>query len=584
MRVALLSSMLGAVLLGVSACGSGGPGPTGPVQLSGATYAIEAESEDAPGPIEFRDDDDASGSRAVALTASAGSDDASLVWSVAVDVAQEYGLWIRMRAPGPDADAARLGFDGKATRVYPSVHGAYRWVEVQRRQLTPEGDHAIRLAGGDAGVRIDVLAVVADASADADALERHVFGRPVEAGDDALVAAGGGAAADDASEASGTATDDDGPEAPSAAPDDPSGTSFASAGLGSLRGTESFDAADLSSEQRLWYQRLWAALGSPNQYPDATHLAQDEDAHGYGRALNEHDRALLYGLRASGDLRFLDALDRVAQSMRAALSDGWCHGVSRRYGDVSGRDGYLNFRRTSGGGKHYCRDTSTLEAPLVHAHLASIAYAYHVNRDLVSPSGIDYGERADFWLDYLRNHYEAKWRERNDVPFPDMPFLEATSCHTHKQQILYLYFVGSMLQDRGSPDADAYLTEARRMTDASFDVEFEEGVAVGGFQSVGTPHGDALVYPLGAPGRYDGLRREACPTTYAGYASSAILTLHFEGFQRWTDEDVMPGLARGAAHFVLGDGDGDGDGDEDGDAEARGHFAAGVTGDQDMGG
>lgn len=578
----------------VAACGSvqGDLGTS--AGLEGAAYPIEAEGEDAPGPFEFQDDGGASGGRVLALTTSDEDADAAITWPVQLDAAGEYGLWVRMRASDEDSDALHVGFDGSTTRVFPAAHGAYQWVEVERKELDPEDDPAITLTGGEPGVQIDMFAVVEDPKADAVALERHFLDRAPASGggnegggndgggndgggNDGGGNDGGGSAPDGSGGSADDGSDDGGTDDDSGSDtaDGGAGSGVAASGFGSLRGDPSFDRGDLSGERRKWYDRLWAAAESPDQFPDATRQAEKDDAYAYGRAVNEHDRALLYGLRATGDLRFLDAIDRLAEAMRDNLDDGWCGGVSDPYDGMSGEDGYLNFRRTYEDGEHYCRDISNLEEPLVHAHIASIAYAYQVNRDLESPGGVDYGERADFWLDYLRNHFEAKWRERNDAEWPDMHFIKTKFCHTQQQFTLYHYFVGKILEDKGDPDADAYLDEARRMTEETFEMDFDDGDAVGGFQEASTPDGPALVYPFGAPTHFDDTKAEACPTTYARYASSAMFTLHAEGFDRWADDDVMRKLARGMAHFVF---------DTDDPAGEDEPFAAGVTGDEEVGG
>jgi hypothetical protein len=282
------------------------------------------------------------------------------------------------------------------------------------------------------------------------------------------------------------------------------------------------------------------------------------DAYDYGRWLFQYNSALLVGLRSTGDLRFLDEVDAVAQLMRAELSDSWCDGVARsvdvniRYGTVTSPDGFENFRLRSGGGRDHCRDTGDLNEALVHGHLAMVMYAYHVNRYAASPSGIDYGERADFWLAYLRDDFEAKWRLRSGAAWPDMDFIDLKFCHTYTQMILYYQFLGMRLQDDGSSDAAPYLRQAMRLTDAMFDVPYVPGVRPGGFIDVDTPEGPAVVYSFGAPGNVEveSVSLEACAVTYARYLATSVLALHMEGVDRW-DDAIVTRLANGIAHFVF---------------------------------
>ncbi|MBA3890763.1 MAG: hypothetical protein H0X64_09535, partial [Gemmatimonadaceae bacterium] len=306
--------------------------------------------------------------------------------------------------------------------------------------------------------------------------------------------------------------------------------------------------------------------------------AARDDSYDFGRWLFQYNSALLLGMRISGDLRLLDEVDLVAQTMRAQLRDGWCGGrsggveVNVRYGTVSVPDGYLNFRWRGEHSLHHCRDTADLDEGLIHGHLALVMYAYHANRHLESPSGIDYGERAEFWLDYLRNHFEAKWRGRSSTRWPAMDFIDAKFCHTYLQMTLFHYFVGKRLQDDGSEDAGPYLRQALRLSDGMFDVPYIPGEQPGGFVDVQTPLGEAVVYSFGAPGDVDvtPTHLEGCAMTYARYMLASVLNLRLESFSRW-DDDIMTKIARGLAHFML---------DTDDVTERSEPFAAGVAGDE----
>ncbi len=348
----------------------------------------------------------------------------------------------------------------------------------------------------------------------------------------------------------------------------------------SLRGRSDFDVADLSESQRTWYRRLRAAVDASREAMIAR--AERGDVYDYGRWLFQYDSALLLGLRTTGDLAFLDEVDAVAQVMRDELRDGWCGGVRNevdvnvRYGTVREPDGHRNFRLLYERGRDYCRDTGDLNETLVHGHLAMIMYAYHVNRDAVSPAGIDYGERADFWFDYLHDDFEAKWRERSGTAWPEMDFIDLKFCHTYTQMILYYQFMGERLLDEGSADAQAYLRQARRLTDGMFDVSYEPGRQPGGFIDVDSPEGPAVIYSFGAPGNVDVERVSlaACPVTYARYMLTSILALHLEGASRW-DEDILTRLANGVAAFVIDSDRLDGE---------RRPIAAGVSGSREVGG
>ena len=344
----------------------------------------------------------------------------------------------------------------------------------------------------------------------------------------------------------------------------------------SLVGAADFDVSGLTSAQRHWYERLWKAADA--SLGDMVDRVANDDSYDIGRWAFQFNHALLVGLRATGDLAFLDAVDEVAETIRGQLDDAWCGGVDRsvslgaRYGIVDEGDGYLNFRYRSGSSIHHCRDTSDLDEALTHGHLALLMHAYHVNRGNPSPRKIDYGERADFWLDYLINHFEPKWRGRSGVQWPDMDFIDLKFCHTYHQMLLYYAFVGWRLQDDGSPDAGPYLRQALRLTDAMFEVDYDRRERQpGGFTDVETPLGDAVVYSFGAPGAtgVSDTHLEACPVTYARYMMTSILNLYLEGFPRW-DDAIMGRLGHGIAHFVM---------DTDPVTDRPDPFAAGVAGD-----
>ena len=326
----------------------------------------------------------------------------------------------------------------------------------------------------------------------------------------------------------------------------------------SMRGNASFEPDQLTSAERLWYDRTWHAVNTISS--DIVSQSDNDNAYDYGRTIYQHNHALLLALRATGDLRFLDAVDATAQTMRAQLSDDWCDGVddtvevNASYGTVTSPDGFLNFRLRRGSNIHHCRDTGDLNETLTHGHLALVMYAYHVNRHNPSPNGIDYGERADFWLDYLRNHFEAKWRQRSNTAWPDMDFIDLKFCHTYNVMNLYYYFVGKRLASNGHPDAGAYLAYSDTLSDAYFTQPYVPGKRAGGFMPTNSPYGDAVVYSFGAPRngalKPTSVHLEACPSTYARYAMSAITTLTLEGNTYW-DDAIMMRLANGMNGFVL---------------------------------
>ena len=350
--------------------------------------------------------------------------------------------------------------------------------------------------------------------------------------------------------------------------------------LRSLAGRSDFDVADLDPEVRLWHERLRSAVDASREA--MVFRARRDDTYDMGRWLFQYHAALLLGLRVTGDLRYLDEVDVVAEAMREQLEDGWCGDVARsvdvnvRYGTVREPDGFRNFRLRAEPGRDYCRDTGDLNEALVHGHLAMVMYAYHANRHLQSPSDVDYGERADFWLAYLRDDFEAKWRRRSGTQWPDMDFMSLKFCHTYSQMLLYYHFVGLRLLEDGSADAAPYLRQAARLTDGLYDVPYVPGRRPGGFIDVETPLGSAVVYSFGAPGDDDvtDVHLEACPVTYARYMLTSAMVLHLENVPGWSD-DLFRRIATGLAYYVV---------DTEPLDARRLPFAAGVSGDRRVAG
>src|SRR5690606_5818830 len=89
---------------------------------------------------------------------------------------------------------------------------------------------------------------------------------------------------------------------------------------------------------------------------------------------------------------------------------------------------------------HQGKDLNKLDEIKTHSILASVAYALDVNRDLSSPGGRSYGAHADFWEHYLVDHFEAKWRERADVPTA-FPFILRPHTHTYHSWLKWHYYM-----------------------------------------------------------------------------------------------------------------------------------------------
>lgn len=302
-----------------------------------------------------------------------------------------------------------------------------------------------------------------------------------------------------------------------------------------LRGDPGFDPADLPPDVLCWYEALWDVIEDRGDY--FTRRAQRYDLYTYAREVNNHMVALFTAFRVTGDLRLLDEIDRLAQHMRAQLDDAWRGRYSRAEGSA---DGYLNWVWDQDhSDEHHGRDLHETDEMRTHSMVAQFAYAFRLNADLESPNGVDYGERAAFWTDYLRNHFEAKWRERHRVPWPRFPFLERPHLHETLEFVRYHHYMYLLTGE------EPYAQEARRLSRVAFE----------SFREAETPSGPALVTPrsvLSMGGSLDYL----IPSVYFRHVIATVVDLHFEGVEPWSDGEVMEKLARALSEFMLDGEDG----------------------------
>ena len=287
----------------------------------------------------------------------------------------------------------------------------------------------------------------------------------------------------------------------------------------SLRGDADFSPGDLDADQRVWFDRTWTAIA--NSSSNANSWASSGNLYDYGRQLNLYVHQLLTGLRATGDLRFLDEAERLSRLMEAELTDEWLDGT---------KDGYRGWLYLRNSTTHYGKDLHVMDEMLTHSGVAAIMYALYINRDLPSPSGIDYGVRADFWYDYLKNDFEAKWRDRRNTP-TGFPFLERDLTHPTAQWIRYHHYMGLRSGD------DGYTKEAQRLA------AIIDRVLV----PTSTPKGDAFVWCH----RPSNDCLYAQPTNYARYTINAIVDMTWEGL--FTEHDLAK-LATTVSHFVIDNG------------------------------
>jgi hypothetical protein len=304
-------------------------------------------------------------------------------------------------------------------------------------------------------------------------------------------------------------------------------------GTPGLRGDPSFDAALLAGTHAVRYDLLLEAIDEADDDLEPMRLAARGDVYVYAHTLQAYVQSVLATFRLTGDLELLDHVDEIAQVMRSKLRDAWRGTLDGTNGT---KDGYLNWVYAYGDDEAARgKDTSRGSEMKTHAMVAMIAHALDLNRDLESPGGRDYGAHADFWRDYLVNHFEAKWRERNDVP-TGFPFLMRPHTHTYSAWMRYHYYMSRLTGEAG------YHAEANRMAD----------VIWGELRPVETATGIAYVWArsvLAEGGAADDLH----PTTHARFVFGDVVEMHLEGFHRWASAEEMARYARTFTELIIDD-------------------------------
>jgi len=164
-------------------------------------------------------------------------------------------------------------------------------------------------------------------------------------------------------------------------------------------------------------------------------------------------------------------------------------------------------------------------------------YALWVNRGLSSPSGVDYKARADFWFDYLKNNFEAKWRDRNNVSSSSYDFMTPNNLtHSNLQFIRYFYYMGQVSGDSG------YLNQAQKIA----------ALIDNNLVRTSSPDGTALVWCQGITSIDPCYGAQA--TNYVRYTVSGAVDLGLEGMAPFNQSGYLEMFAHTVANFMLDNG------------------------------
>ncbi len=295
-------------------------------------------------------------------------------------------------------------------------------------------------------------------------------------------------------------------------------------GTYSLKGDPNFDPNQLPGEMKLWHTRLWYGVRYVNDHDsdfDPETLAASGDLNALGRKFSNYVTTLLTALRVTKDLALLDEVDRLMEIARTQLAD-------------YNADGFRNWRylAESGDRTYYNDDYHVMEEILTHSVVAAAAAALHENAAFSER----YREHAIFWEDYLKNDFEAKWRERNDVR-SGFPFLTRDLMHPYVEFIRYHLYMYELTSETG------YLSEAERMA-----AEVTQQV-----KRVYTTGGPAYVWDQRFLPAADGAGSLACqPFVYLRLTFQAFQDLAMEGMSVF-DDTFMQYVATSMTSLVMRD-------------------------------
>ena len=161
----------------------------------------------------------------------------------------------------------------------------------------------------------------------------------------------------------------------------------------------------LTPEETLWRDRVVAGMAASNVLADD--IMTGGDSYSVGREGGNYTEALIMAYRATGERQFLDRVLVLSNLSKATLRDAWLDGTS---------DGYKSWLWLidPANPTYYGKDTNWLDESITSGNVALWMWTFHANRG-VDPA---YGAAADYWRDWLENHFLAKWYARAGGALP----------------------------------------------------------------------------------------------------------------------------------------------------------------------
>ena len=298
-----------------------------------------------------------------------------------------------------------------------------------------------------------------------------------------------------------------------------------------LEGDPTFSPELLDRDMRVWYDRMWETIDL-----GVRDMASSGDLREYGYPLQQYLAFLITALRATGDLRFLDQVAQVAETMADNLVTEWYDADDDRWYEPD--DGTAGLRRFlllhDEAGSDVGKDVQILSSILAHGTVAHFAYAFEANRGNTSPTGVDYGSLADFWTTYLVDDFEAIWRIRTGSSWPEFPLWSHQVAHSWKSQMRWAFYMYKLTgRQPYLASANAYAQEVLKHT---FVAESGDGRPVVWSHLLFEPE--------------YGLQ----PVAYARYEYAIEADIALEGGLPGIDDAYMALHAQTLAEFVLDDG------------------------------
>lgn len=271
-------------------------------------------------------------------------------------------------------------------------------------------------------------------------------------------------------------------------------------------------------EAARWYRELISASNYADDSAPYSLMVRSGscDVKDLARSVNQQVYSVLAVFRVTGSAELLGKVYEVMQRARATLKD-------------TDGDGYLNWvylAENTDQPRLLGTDYYVMEELMAHAMVAQAAWAFEVNRDLAP----EYAEAADFWLDYLLNHFEAKWRAREGV-LKGHPFLDKDLMHPYANWTRYFVYMAKLTGDEG------YLREAQRRI----------GVIRRAFQ-VSEDGAFVWTHPVNEIRDEEDRRFRYQPAGYAGETMGALVDLALEGF---LDDAFMRRVAKTLTQKLL---------------------------------